>query len=494
MPSFTDGLFTSSPPPIAKMQFLARVAGAIYDGSLATAIMPDGKNLRKLSSVDPPGVYAFDIGEQTVVVIPGTTSVGELASQEQGWEEPLLIFTGGEVNAFHGTLANQIFPALPNNTALLVGHSMGGSLACLLAGLLRRAGLPVVGAVGFASPRSLTEDAANASVWQPWINVVNEFDPIPLLVPDGFKGRIWRMPATQWTVAGDGTLTSTPLAPSTPMQIAALFSALGDQWHWIATYVNLLKAGTLPVSVSLPFGAITMAQTLYRFRVFGDLLGQQCNNIFWYWASSPFGGRVVCTELSALWRQKIIPRVSQQYHVVRYVAEQFDAVVPKDASVTPITPVFRFQDSIAIDGGASDIGLKSGDAMPSYVSVKMDKICSSWYDASGLEIQAKQKKTHGRIAIGGIVEGDTDTGANSNKLTEAALAQWQAAAYGLNYVAAGTTFRYWMAVVSEYNVGKPIFNTATPPQPTIYVAYVNTLNVSEKIRTQNSRRESVSGA
>lgn len=243
--SLTAGLF-SQVPHAAKLRYIAQLCALVYTGQIAGKA-PPANDEQLVSAAVFPGVRSINIAGERVVVVPGTTSPAQEKAQLAGWLLPAAWPAGGVVNDLYSALALLIAPLLPADTKLIVGHSMGGGLALLLAFIGQAAGLPIVGAVGIAAPRILSDAAIAATAWPNWINVTNAFDPVPLVATDGFGGHNWRMPANQLQVDGVGQLRFLPVAPSTAAETAAIFAAVGDQYHSIGRYVDWLKVGAAPL-------------------------------------------------------------------------------------------------------------------------------------------------------------------------------------------------------------------------------------------------------
>lgn len=243
--SLTAGLFSSFPPLVGKLLYIARVCSAIYQDNLKETIKP-GYNLRRISGAIPPGIFAFDIAGETVVVVPGTTNAEQTVNQYGGWVVPAAWGPGGKINAEHLDLGNQIYPTLPVNTSLIIGHSLGGAIALQLAARAKSDGRPIVGAVGIGAPRSFNLAAVNATAWPSWINVVHAFDPVPLIAPDGIGLQSWRMPAEQWQIDPYADLDRTDVLPSSTTDLLAILAAIDSEWHWSTKYVDSLNLATLP--------------------------------------------------------------------------------------------------------------------------------------------------------------------------------------------------------------------------------------------------------
>lgn len=75
--------------------------------------------------------------------------------------------------------------APPGKRLFLCGHSLGGMLAVLAAAKLERERRPVAGVATFGQPR-VGSKRFNASVSAPWLRVVRDNDPAPLLPPAGW--------------------------------------------------------------------------------------------------------------------------------------------------------------------------------------------------------------------------------------------------------------------------------------------------------------------
>ena len=141
--------------------------------------------------------YAMSSEDDIVVVFRGSDSAEDWLTNIQTVKDP------GPLNKTdaHEGFQDALFPAVIAITDFLTtngveskrlwitGHSLGGALCCLYAGMLIENGFEVYGIYTFASPRPGTDDFAqqlNAAVKGPNWRVVNHQDIVPHVPPEPF--------------------------------------------------------------------------------------------------------------------------------------------------------------------------------------------------------------------------------------------------------------------------------------------------------------------
>lgn len=153
-------------------------------------------NVQKKPDIDTQ-CFVMENDENIVVVFRGSNSIEDWLANFQAVSNP-----GPLKNTkAHEGFQDALYPAVIQLTKLvdlandgskklwLTGHSLGGALASLYAGMLIENGYAVYGIYTYASPRPANgkfEDKLNAKVIGPHYRVVNHGDIVPHVPPEPF--------------------------------------------------------------------------------------------------------------------------------------------------------------------------------------------------------------------------------------------------------------------------------------------------------------------
>lgn len=421
----------STPPRAARLAQLCQLCTSVYADSLDTWKGPDFAAPQKLWG-GPPQVWALTIDGVKVCCCEGTTLFPtQYTGQAGGWIEPATWPGGGGVNAYVQGVADAIFPALPNDIQVFVGHSFGGSLATILASKFLAAGLSVSGVLTFGAPKCFTADAVTGSgPFAPQINIQAPGDVVPMIPPDGTGGAVWGLPGNIWTM--NPGIAIVPAVPpvSSPGSIYLAIATGGIDDHATTNYLDLLSGipGD-PVVIPPAEKGTTVPNAWFTVRIQGVLAGQSVQNVLHY---SSEGNTTPSANSFALavqshWRANVLPLVSSAYSVLTYTAALIEGAPLRDPTAIPLRNRWAYSDAAAVAGNNSDVGGKSGNAAPSLVAFGFTKICGSWYSAGDNAQVPLGGIGRGSIRIAGVLEGDTIDGDPDqvNKITAGRLLELQ---------------------------------------------------------------------
>lgn len=500
--AWTDDIFGTPTPNEAKLAYLAKAVGAVYSGTVASAVSPAGSNARQLSAPPTLVSWAFDIEGQTIVLVEGTTSADQYALETDGYAHPTTFPAGGSVNGYYAAIGDAMFPNLPNNTAAIVGHSLGGAVASYLGWKFHAASLPLAGTLTFGAPRPFDSTAASAAVFPPAVNVAQIYDPVPLLPPDGVGGKNWKTPGDLYFLHPQGALDFATQPPSSVGDVWSVIQHYGFGSHDIGSYGDTL---TVPAKVpfTLPLLGVSSMPEFYQCQVKGLLFGQACDNTFYYLPSlvDAADANNANLDFRTNWRQYILPRLSPEYSVLFYETRRISGVVQLlNTTVVPPVPYvpprgnYRYDNFVRFSGIGTDVGSNvNADAFPSFNAVGASKACVGWADPTTTLPIPLTKAPRGRTSFGGIPRLSTQPTTDGNKLTVAELTSWQAACA---QIVRPEQFgrRYLLCVVTHTGPGGgQLFNTANPPEPIYYYSVVSSLSPNPFITSQVSRKQTISG-
>jgi len=495
--AWSDSIFDSSPDP-TKLRLLARVAKSVYTGTLSHDLGSAISDPAHIASAPLLNAWTFRVDGELMLAIEGTSNNAQYADIVDGYPGAVPFFGGGFVNRFIAEQADLLWPLIPNAVRVFVGHSLGGAVAQLLARRAGLAGLPIAGSVSFGAPRFLSPPANTSSSWPSIVNVVQQLDPVPWSAPDGTAGRTWRSPGQQWTLHSNGFLEATNQQPISLVQWAAFLQHHGFAWHATDSYIANLQVALPPLPIGFIAGG-SGAMDLYRVEVKGLLLGQACDNGFWYLNDNGLNPSLFIEDFRSEWRTWILPRLSPQYKVIHYDVGQLGGFVLQNPAATPLVSLPRYSEFARAVGTNSDVGTSSNaDPMPSFVTVSAPKACSAWYLENTLTPAPLRKRPRGLISFGGIPRLNTRATTEGNVLLNAEITSWTAALDALRdlHINGHVTI---MALVTQYGdivppatVRPVLFNAADPPEPTYNVSFVRSLTPNVFVGSRISRKQTLS--
>lgn len=161
---------------------------------------------------------------------------------------------------------------------------------------------------------------------------------------------------------------------------------------------------------------------VYEFEVVAAYGGQQViNNLHYMFRNDDNGNPqnhtmegVLGSLVTGLWQGNILTQLSDQYQVQDYHLKRVSAVTANPGP--PITYQVSYDIAVTIAGGTNDDkGDKSGEAMPSYVAVTVQK-----------KSAILSRSTRGSVRHSGIPESDTLVTEGVNRLSDAAETAWNA--------------------------------------------------------------------
>lgn len=498
--AWTDDVLGLSTPNAQKLQWLTGLLSAVASGTVASYVGNYASNPRQLTFHPQYATWAVDIDGETIVAIEGTFWAEQYVLILDGYVNAVNYPSGGQVNSYILGIADALYPALPNQTALLVGHSIGGAVATVLAAKFKGASLPLKGAVTFGAPKAFTPATALPSFFPPLTNISTPLDPVPYIAWPGAGGKNWTTPGDHWSLPSVGSL----VASSDPiMPLSGIVKLVGDHGyaaHYLDNYGDLLNAPYPPPVPVFPLGDVSMAAEIWQFQVKGLLMGQACDNVLYYQPDNiGMAAADVAADFIKMWRDQVLGLVSNQYSVVFYETRQISKVVELlNYKVNPPVPYvpprgnWRYEKFIRQEGSPIDVGnVSTDDPLPSFNSVKMIKSCEGWRDPATQFTIPGLKLPTGRISIGGITKIQTKAAADGNELTAASRLNWSAVAAVLKRPLVNTHL-YWLCIVDHSDRSGQLFDTATPPAPTWRYSRVLGLATNRYISRQGSRAQTIS--
>jgi hypothetical protein len=470
----------------AKLLFLSRAIEAAYTGGApAVQSWVNSPTVEISPHLGPKSVSWVQDGERIVLVL-GTLSAGEYVSQTNGWVFPRPIGQG-VVNSYHASRADMIYPNVPSDTKLIVGHSMGGAIAGLLGRLGAASGLRVI---GIGTPRY----ADAYAVLEPgWAQSAYFADPRDLVSETpalgfGFPLRDWRVPLLEYAVTPDGIVYDVP-SPSYESSLAAIASTYGASYHEIGQYVRAFSDPPNFTAMGVP-----MANSR-RVTIRGVFHEQSVINEFWYLPSAgdeDTPAQNLAEAFQQKWSTLICPKVSDAYSVLSYDVRRLYGAV----SVNPAAPAegstWRWSEQYILNGTSADVGMiPAGTAFPSFVAVGFRKTCGPFKASTGGAV-AGLKSPRG----GGRISGPAEiiTGASGgNRIVAASLSSWVSALNSLLNIpmVAPVAGAWFMSIATYTYAGAPIL-TGTPPAADWRIASVTGLTVNPFLTSQNSRKQTLS--
>jgi lipase (class 3) len=266
------------PPLLLDWYVAALAAAASYDGGQQVVDV--------LSAIEPVVVTTYlspiplfpnfmvGISDHFVyIVVPGTRNVQQGIADVLG--SPQLAHTGiagAQCHYFatgattcYGAASAQLLAAAPGRKIVAIGHSLGGSIAELMAYILAVATQQVPLVLTFGEPRVGDDTYASALPAQSFRGLVGDSDPVPGVPPvtwGGFQPG-WPIPfdppgvveykhgGSRQGLSSSGELGALP-ALAVPDVIAGIWSAVTIRSHAISTYLGYLANGlngTLPFQV-----------------------------------------------------------------------------------------------------------------------------------------------------------------------------------------------------------------------------------------------------
>lgn len=499
---WSDSLFANvNAPDPYKMFLCARLCQAVYPNAKGIESIPGVTAATPITLSATLGpIWKVTIGGENVCIFAGTNSGIQLAQQFLGGGFPQALGSplGAYVNSYQYSLQDSVWPLVPTDCTVLMGHSLGGALAVYEANRLKAAGINVKGVVTFGCPRMMNASALPLFPFQPVVHCYNPYDPVPRCPQEGYGLLHWFSPGNYVRVNGDHSITPTLQPPADPDTVATLFLATGDSWHAAGTYIQLLNTVAPVVSTAAPGppkatplqSSLAMPNVIVEFKVRGVLNGQSVQNITNWVANDGAGHNNIALDLRGNWRSNILPRVSLDYSVIAYDYRQIVGMVFKDPTNAAAGSLFRFANVIRLGGVGLDVGGRSAGAnLPSNIAVGAAKACVGWTKSDLVTPPATlEKQPKGSIRFAGLLE--TDTVDSGNSLDPSVKALWQTAVDQFRAPGGGTT--PVLAVITN-RTGKAVLTDPGPPvTPIFYVSLVSSLAVNPYVTSQNSRKQSLS--
>ncbi len=197
------GVITSSAYAAPRMNFgtfyyFAKRASAAYDGTKAIRGRHPGKSGQVVRVATPGGTHVKYFMERSVkrkrqtIVVRGTVDnvSKNLNFQAQGnYDEKAKVYLHAGYRKAARIIYADLKPSLKKGyTNFLTGHSLGGSVATILAMYLRRDGYSIGGVYTFGQPKVTNLAGAKAFQGLPVWRIVNQND-IATLGPPSMKGK-----------------------------------------------------------------------------------------------------------------------------------------------------------------------------------------------------------------------------------------------------------------------------------------------------------------
>lgn len=492
MASWIDGLM-ATPPDAFRLTQLAQVCQSVYVDNFGLW-KGDGITGIKQLWDGPPRVWTITIDGVKIACCEGTTVFPwQYLAQETGWSNPSPWGSTGFVNAYVASVAQQIFPALPNDIQVFVGHSLGGSVASVLAALAKQAGLTPAAVVTFAAPKTFSSPVQTPAGLVPQQNIWAANDPVPSIPPNGYAGLNWDNPGSYNGVFGPIGFSPTTPAVLDPIDLTAVILGGGIGDHATSNYLNLLTgipANPIPLPASITRGP-TMPGPYFTTRVAGRIAGQSVQNIL-SWESqttTPPNALSVALAIQDHWRTYVLPKVSAAYSVLTYTAVKIENVQLYAPTDKPKYSRWRYNDAAAVSGDASDIGIKASAPAASFMAFGLQKACAPWVWGDDGTPVVFGGLARGSMRLGGVLESDTVDNDNDqlNQLVAARLMDLKNIALNMTDLVHETVIAKLVVLRKDY-AGAPLEKPAGTGA--FQVSEVTALAANPYVTSQVSRKQS----